>query len=146
MPNENIISVDKAKQELEQHALWLKFHWADNDDNSVNDAAVDKPWWVFINAKTRKNLKTAVRFTLDAVDDFVIVGLNLLGPDCVLKVRDYIIELLASVYDCVMAKVKLPLWLRPVSSVIRRVVLEILLPLLLDYFLYKYTSGVFKRV
>ena len=145
MPNENIVSVDKAKQELEQHALWLKFHWADNDDNSVDDMAVDKPWWVFINAKTRTNLKTAVRFTLDSVDDFVIVGLNLLGQDGVTKVRDYIIELLGSMYDCVMEKVKLPMWLRPVSSVIRKVTLEILLPLLLDYFLYKYTSGVFKR-
>ena len=145
MTTENVVSVEQAKKELEQHAEWLKFHWADNDDNSVNDAAVDKPWWVFINAKTRTNLKTAVRFTLDSVDDFVIVGLNLLGQDGVTKVRDYIIELLGSMYDCVMEKVKLPMWLRPVSSVIRKVTLEILLPLLLDYFLYKYTSGVFKR-
>ncbi len=129
--------------EIEQRTLWLGFHW-ENNDSSIDDMAVEHSWWrhLTIVPNLRKDVGIALKFLLDAIDDLMGVTVRVLGNSAS-GIEDLLIEKTRELYDLIFKSVKFPLWLRPLCNLTHRFVKTAVIPVLINYFVYKINKGKF---
>ena len=119
---------------LDKHTMFLIANW-NSTETLVATSPEEEPrkWWdIFrLGADSRKSLDNIVRYMVEAIDDLVILDLkNSKSGD----IRVCVTQL----YDAI---VTLPFWALLVKSLIRDVVLNTMVPILVDFLKQKYTKA-----
>lgn len=105
-------------------------------DWKLQEATLNKPkWWQFW--KKTNILQEATQFMLHSIDLLIrhVEGLIPGGPDKKATVLASINEL----YDLII-KDLIPIWLRPVASGVKQLMMTIIIPLLIDFLVNKYKT------
>jgi len=129
-----------VQDELRQRALWLGFHWQ-NDDPNIKDIAVQHSWWRYLIRNPKRDIETVGRFLIDAVDDLLEVVARLVGPRDIVFFKTTLLELISCLYDTMVTKVKVPWLVKPFAGKIHTIVKTVVLPVLLDYLVHKFVMG-----
>lgn len=106
----------------------LKAEWNDSDDPG-------KAGWFFIN---KVRLVTGTIFIIDSLDRMIQFVEDLIpaGEDK----KAAVMLVVGNLYDYIVVQA-FPIWLKPFSGAIRKVIVEILIGSMIDFFVGKYRAG-----
>jgi hypothetical protein len=129
-----------VRDELLQRALWLEFHWK-NDDITIQDVAVEHNWWRYLVENHKRDMRIIGHFLLDVIDDLLEVVAKLVGPRDIVFFQTTLLEVISGLYDTMVEKLKVPWWVKPFANNIHRIVKSVVLPLILNYLVHKFVAG-----
>ena len=95
------------------------------------------PWWKFWS-RSKRSVVAATNFLLRALDNLVNYIDNILdnGPDK----KATVLNALEKLYDYVIREA-MPIWLRPISGVVKNLILNVIVSSAIDFVVDKYRNG-----
>jgi hypothetical protein len=112
---------------LESYLKDLKIRWDQENQNVKN--------WIFLDQKTLFNF---AQFILNVIDELIIfVEQNI--PDGTDK-KAAVLSVVGKLFDYIAIQA-FPFWLKPFTSFIKQIVVNITISELIDYIVSKYNSG-----
>jgi hypothetical protein len=83
-------------------------------------------------------LRDVIKFLIESADEFVVMVGGMVGTTS--DVQNIVLNLLNKLYDTIIIGI-LPIWIKPFSSLIKYVIVDILLSNLIDYLINQYATG-----
>jgi hypothetical protein len=133
MPNRSLLTTDEIQtilQKLETRVESLRQKWdAENPPGSV--------WWSI----HRTRLMKATSFLIGSLDGLIQFVEDLI-PDGLDK-KETVMAVTGKLFDYIVATA-FPIWLKPFSGVIKKVIINIIISNAIDFIVGKYNEGAWK--
>jgi hypothetical protein len=121
---------------INKHLDWLIFNW---DSKEVSaEIPEDRQWWEFwkINQEEKKNLLVIGRYLLEGLEDFIDLAIAE-SDDEILEYKMTILSSMSTLYDRVIKDANIPWWIKPFSSYLKDIVINVIISLLFDFLIKK---------
>jgi hypothetical protein len=125
------VEAQRIIEDLESYLSDIKNKW---------DQQAFKKTWFGINVQ---NFLCVMRFLLNSVDELVLFVEPII-PDGKDK-KAAVMVIIGRIFDYIVIQ-SFPLWLRPFSPIIRKIVIDIMISDLVEFMVNKYKSGFWSQI
>ncbi len=125
--------IDAVLKQLDGYLAALKQNW-----DAESQGLPTRSWWSI----NRLRLAGGVQYIIDSLDKLVLFVEDLIptGSDK----KSAVVSLLDKLFDYVVAPA-FPIWLKPFTPAIRRIIIDIVVSNMIEFVVGKYNKGIWKK-